>query len=84
MFTQTVPARRALRHPHRPADVLRPDAGRQPVDHVVAEPQCIGFVLEADDREDGAEHLLLRDTHVVGHIGEDRRLDELTADDAFA
>ena len=68
-----------LRHADGAADILRPDARREAVDHVVADLDRVRLVLELDHGEDGAEDLLLRDAHVVAHVLEDRRLHELAA-----
>ena len=41
------------------------------------------LVVVGDDRQHRPEDLLLRDRHVVAHVGEDRRLHEVAAVEAL-
>src|ERR1700756_3198216 len=59
------------------AHVATPDAGGEAVRRAVGEPERLGLVLELDDADDGAEDFLLRDPHLVLHIREHRRADEI-------
>src|SRR5687767_10008104 len=55
-----------LCHPQGAANILSPDARAEAINAVVGDPHRILLVVEPDDREDGTEHLLLGDAHVVG------------------
>src|SRR4029434_6166899 len=63
-------------HRQRPAHVLRPDASGQTIHHVIPDRDRFFFILERNHREDGTEDFLLRDSHTVVDVLEDRRLDE--------
>src|SRR5688572_6964812 len=65
-----------LRHGQGTPDVLRPHAGGQPVDHVVADGERVLIVLERNHGENRTKDLFLRNAHAVPHAREDRRLDE--------
>lgn len=54
------------------------DSGGKTVSAVVANLDNIGLVLELGDGADRAKDLFLLDLHVLGDIGEDGRLDEVT------
>lgn len=58
-------------------EVLGVDGGGEAVGGVVADPDRLLLVLELGDAAHGAEDLLLHDLHVVRHVGEDGRLDEV-------
>ena len=60
-------------------NVLRPNAGAETIDDIVGDLDGVLFVLELDDRQDGAEDFLLGDAHLVVDAGEDRRLDKVGA-----
>jgi hypothetical protein len=53
-------------------------SGSETVCGVVTNLDNVGLCLELGDCADGAEDLFLLDLHVLGHVGEDRRLDEVT------
>src|SRR3954451_5882170 len=57
--------------------VAGPDAAGQPVDRVVGDLDRFVLGVVGDDRQHRPEDLLLGDRHVVGDVGEDRRLDEV-------
>src|SRR4051794_34220560 len=66
------------RKPEPSLAVARPHRSRQPVVGVVRDAYgsvVIGLVVVRDDREDGAEDLLLRDPHPVVDVGEQRGCD---------
>src|SRR6266852_2587467 len=67
----------AFRHSARALDVARGDVAREPVGRVVGDANRVLLVLVRDDGKDGAEDLLARDRHVVAHVGEHRRADEV-------
>ena len=58
-------------------EVLGVHGGGEAVGRVVAELDGVLLGLELGDGADGAENLLLHDLHVLGHVGEDGRLDEV-------
>lgn len=53
------------------------DGGRETVGGGVAETDGVLLGLELGNGADGAEDLFLHDLHVLGHVGEDGRLDEV-------
>ncbi len=57
--------------------VLCPDACRKAEVYVVGDTDRVIFIFEAYDREDGTKNFLLGDAHVVGHVHENCRSDEL-------
>lgn len=59
-------------------DVGRVNASRQSIQSLVGHFDGIVFGLETGDTANGTEYLFLHDLHVFVHIGEDRRLDEVT------
>src|SRR5450830_1630873 len=61
------------------ADVLGPDIGRQTILGIVGQLQGLGFILEWDQAHYRTKDLFLGNAHLVVHIGEHRRLDELPA-----
>ncbi|EAQ00328.1 carR [Janibacter sp. HTCC2649] len=65
-------------HPVCRVRVSRPDAGSQPVEGVVGDPQGVVAVGELRDRQDGPEDLLLEDAHRVVAL-EHGRLDVVAA-----
>ena len=67
----------ALGHPHRPADVLRPHARRQPVLHAVGPAHGLVLVAEALHGDDRAEDLVLDHLVVLAQVGDDGRLVEV-------
>src|SRR3954447_9051633 len=60
----------------RPLLVAGGDVAAETVLVVVGEADRFVVAVERDDDEHGAEDLLARDGHVVGHVGEQRRLHE--------
>src|SRR2546423_717962 len=60
-------------------DVARPDACGESVGDFVRLTDEVALVLEGDDGDDGAEYLLLRDAHLVAHLAEDGRLEEVAS-----
>src|SRR5262245_6607104 len=67
----------ALRDPVRSRYVPGPDAAREAVRRIVREPQRILHVVERNDRDHRTEDLLARDRHVIAHVRENGRLDEV-------
>jgi hypothetical protein len=61
------------------ADVAAVELGGETEFGVVDHLDRVGFALEAVERGDGAEGLLLRDDHVGRHIGQHCRLEEADA-----
>ncbi|MNF49447.1 hypothetical protein D3C84_307180 [compost metagenome] len=61
----------------RLADVLGPDVGRQAILGVVGQLQGFGLILEWNQAHHRAKDFFLGNAHLVVHIGEHRRLDEL-------
>ena len=59
-------------------DVLGPDCGGQAVHRFVGALDDFVDVLELQDGHYRAEDFFLRDLHVVLHIGENGRLDEIS------
>lgn len=77
-----------LIYPHRPRLQFRADAdrriqilrvhrGREPVCRRVAHPHCVVLGLELGNRAHGAKDLVLHDLHVLAHVAEHGRLDEV-------
>src|SRR5215470_15054567 len=66
-------------HRVRALEGLRPNAGAESVCDVVGYLHRLFLVLELDDRQNGTEHLLLRNAHLVTDAREDGRLDEILA-----
>src|SRR5262249_21586717 len=60
----------------RPFHSLRPDPGGKAVRAVIADPDRLLVVAEADHRKHGPEHLLAGYAHLVVDAGEDGGLDE--------
>jgi hypothetical protein len=60
-------------------DVPRPDSRADPVERVVGDLHHVVVVVEAGDRHDGSEDLLLEDPHLVVAL-EDGRLDVVAAE----
>ena len=58
-------------------EVSSVDSGGQAVGGVVADLDDVRLSLELGDCADGAKDLFLLDLHVLGHVGEDGRLDEV-------
>src|SRR5688572_27274781 len=65
-----------LRHPQRAADVARPHAAGQPVGRAVGPLERLVLVVEALDRDDRAEDLLLDHLVVLAQAVDHGRLDE--------
>src|SRR5262249_48139593 len=63
----------------RVLDVARGHVAGEPVEGVVGDLHRLLLGLVRQDRQHGAEDLLARDRHVVPHVAEDRRLDEVAA-----
>src|SRR5690606_41071278 len=63
--------------------VGRVDRAVEAVDRVVRFAYRVVDVLVRDERNDRSEDLLLRDRHLRVDVGEDRRLDEVAALEAF-
>lgn len=63
----------------RATDIIRPQASGKPVCGIVRNGDGFFFTVEWNDGRDRAENFFARDTHVIVRIGEDRRLDEITA-----
>ncbi|MNT40465.1 hypothetical protein D3C72_1767810 [compost metagenome] len=63
----------------RLADVLSPDVGRQAVFGIVGQLQGFGFILERNQAHHRAKDFFLGNAHLVVHISEHCRLDELPA-----
>ena len=61
----------------RAANIVGPDRSGEAVGRVVALQDRVVLVLERNHRGDGSEDLLARDPHVVLHVGEDGRIDEV-------
>ena len=59
-------------------EVLGVHGGGETVGGRVADADGLLLGLEFGDGADGAKDLFLHNLHVLGHIGEDRRLDEVT------
>ena len=57
---------------------LRPDGRRQPIMRSIAAIDHLVNGLEFEDVHHRPEDLLLGDLHVIGDVGEQRRLDEVT------
>src|SRR3954464_13521081 len=60
------------------ADVAAVEIAGQPEFGVIGEPDHLVLGLEADERRDGAERLLVGHDHVRCHVGDHRRLEEET------
>lgn len=60
------------------AKVLGVHSGGETVGGVVTESDDVGLILKLSNGTDGAENLLLHDLHVVGDVGEDSGLDEVS------
>src|SRR5918992_2591258 len=65
--------------PHSLAHVAGPHRRDEPVAGAVGDLERLLLVLDAEDRQHGAEDLLLGDAHVGAHLVEDRRLHEVAA-----
>jgi len=63
--------------PQAAVDVLREDGRRQAVLVVVGVAQRLLVVAEGEDRKDGRKHLLAVDAHVVRHVAQEARLDDV-------
>ena len=72
----TVPARSCLPTAARPLVRARGDVPAEAVLVVVGHAHGVVVAVERDDDEHGAEDLLAGDGHVVGDVGEERRLHE--------
>ena len=72
-LTPTMPDSIALGDPQRAVEVAGVDVGGQAVLGVVGGGHALLLGVEAGDRGDRAEHLLLEDAGVGGHVGEHRR-----------
>src|SRR5882757_985553 len=59
-----------------PTQITGLDARGESVGGVVGDANGIGFILEADDRENGSEDLFARDLKVVGSVRKKCRFDE--------
>src|SRR6185437_15022669 len=64
-------------HAPRADAVLRPDVGGEAVGRVIGNLYRLILGLVGQDAQYGAEDLLACNGHVVAHIGENRRLDEI-------
>src|SRR3954471_16257232 len=62
----------------RTIEVVRPDRARQADVERIDAIEHVVFVRPAQDADDRPEDLFARDAHVVGDVGENRRLDEET------
>ena len=60
-------------------DVGGVDRAAEAVGRVVGDAHRLVDVVERQDRQHRAEDLLAGDAHVVAHVGEDRRLQEVAA-----
>src|ERR1700730_10985970 len=69
------PGLQAAGYVKSPLLVAAPDAGRQPVAGVIGDRDGLVDRVVGQDGQYGPEDLLPGDDHVVGHVGEDRRLD---------
>src|SRR5690606_3479866 len=70
--------------PVSPGDVAGEDAGGQPVRRVVRPGNDLVLAVERKHRHDRTEDLVGDDLHVVGAVGEDRRLDEVSGVETVA
>src|SRR5690349_13057370 len=61
----------------RAIEIVRPDRRRQAVVERVDAANDVVLVRPAKNADHGPEDFLARDPHVVAHVGEHRRLDEI-------
>src|SRR4030095_7309600 len=63
------------RHPHLPGPIACPDAGDKPERRPVRDADGVGFVLERERGQHGAEHFVAREMAVRRHVANKARLD---------